>query len=167
MAATLKTKINVGVTVVTSEAIEGLKQSRVEEVVSAAIDLLNGTSNAQANLAYVGERTLASGATEDLDLAGALTSALGATITMAEVVAVLIIADAANTTNLTIGGASSEAQLWFAAAGDKEVIKPGGISLHYAPAGWAITAGSADDLLIANGSGASATYQIAIIGRNA
>lgn len=141
--------------------------AKAELALSIAKTLANGTSNAQADLAFADSRTLASNTSEDLDLAGALVDALGNTITAAEIVAVLIESDAANTTNLTVGAATAEAQLFFGAAGDTAVIKPGGFLMAYAPAGWAITATSADDLKIANGTGAAATYRVAIIGRSA
>lgn len=163
---TLKTNINASVKILNTAALDA-GSARVEEQVSAAIELLNGTGNTQADLAFVDARTLASNTTEDLDLAGVLTNALGSVLTMVEVVAVLIVSRAANTTNLTIGAATAEAQLWFGAAGDTEVIKPGGFSFHYAPAGWTITATTADDLKIANATGAAATYDVIVIGRSA
>lgn len=162
----LSTRINAAIAF-TQTASPDLGSAKAELALSIAKTLANGTGNAQADLAFSDSRTLADGASEDLDLAGSLIDAFGNTITAAEIVAVLIEADAANTTNLTVGGATAEAQLWFAAAGDKEVIKPGGHSLHFAPAGWAIAAGTADDLKIENAAGASATYRIAIIGRSA
>ncbi len=162
----LKTKITAGITIIQTATPDG-GSARVEQTVEKIVELLNGTTNDKADLAFVDTRTLASNTSEDLDLAGVLANALGATLTMAEVVAVLLISDPANTMNLTLGGASAEAQLWFAASGDKEVVKPGGVSLHYCPAGWAITATSADGFKVANANGASSTYYIAIIGRSA
>lgn len=165
MAASLKTQISAAITILALGA-PTVGDAQARQTIEKVAELLNGTSNAQADLAYLGTRTLASNTPEDLDL-NSLANALGVTQAMAEVVAVLIISDPANTTNLTLGGATNEAQLWFAAAGDKEVLKPGGISMHYAPAGWAITADTGDDLKIANASGALATFYVAIIGRSA
>jgi len=162
----LKTQLSAAIKIIQTSSPDG-GSARVEQTVEKVVELLNGTGNTQADLAFVDTRTLASNTSEDLDLAGVLASALGSTITMAEVVAILLVSDPANTMNLTLGGATAEAQLWFAAAGDKEVVKPGGLSMHYCPAGWAITATSADGFKVANANGASSTYYIAIIGRSA
>jgi len=162
----LKTNINASIAIVETEAPD-CGQARVDLALSLAKELLNGTGNGQADVAFFDTRTLTSGSSEDLDLAGSLVDALGATVNMAEVCAILITADAANTTNLTVGGATAEFQGPFGAAGDTIVVKPGGGFWVFAPAGWAVGAGSTDDLKIANGSGASATYSVAIIGRSA
>lgn len=144
-----------------------LGTSRSEQALSISKTLANGTANGQANIGWTDSRVLASNTAEDIDLAGALTDAFGGTITAAEIVAILIESDLANTTNLTVGGGTSEAQLFFAAAGDKLVLKPGDFIMNYCHAGWPITATSADDLGIANASGAAATYRIGFLARNA
>lgn len=64
----------------------------------------NGTGADQADLLWADERTLAASASEDLDLAGVLADAFGATLGMAEVVMILVIAAAANTNNVVVGG---------------------------------------------------------------
>jgi len=166
MASTLKTRLSASINIVQSAAPDG-GAARVEQTVEKVLEMLNGTTNDKADLAFIDTRTLSSGASEDLDLAGALANALGETITAAEIVAVLFVSATGNTTNLIIGGATAEAQLWFTAAGDKETVKPGGLSMHFAPAGWAITATSADDLKVENAAGAAATYSIAVIARSA
>lgn len=162
----LTSKFSVSLSFVQTAAPD-LGQGRVEQAISFAASLANGTANGQADLAFVDERTLASNTSEDLDLAGVLAGAFGATLTFVEVCAVAIESLSANTTNLTIGAASAEALLWFGATGDTEIIKPGGVAAHYAPAGWTIGAGSTDDLKIANASGAAATYRIGVLGRSA
>lgn len=166
MPSTLKTNISASIRIVQSASPDG-GSARVEQVVEKIVELLSGTTNDKADLAFVDTRTLTTGATEDLDLAGVLANALGETLTMAEVVALLIISDPANTTNLTVGAATAEWQGPFAAAGDAMVIKPGGFMMVYAPAGWTVGAGSTDDLKLANAAGASANYSIAAIGRSA
>lgn len=162
----LKTTISASIQIVETTTPDG-GSAKVQQAVNKLAELLNGTSNAQADLAFIDNRSLASDTSEDIDLAGALANALGQTLTMAEAVAILIISDAANTTDLTIGNGTDEAQLFFGASGDTAVVKPGGILMAYAPAGWAITATSADDLGVANAAGAAASYSIAIIGRSA
>lgn len=162
----LKTTISASIQIVETTTPDG-GSAKVQQAVQKFVELLNGTSNAQADLAFIDTRQLADNTPEDLDLAGVLVNALGATLTMAEVVAILIVSDAANTTDLEVGDATAEALLFFGAAGDTAVVKPGGFLMAYNPAGWPITATSADDLKISNGSGAAASYSIAIIGRSA
>jgi hypothetical protein len=141
---------------------------RVEQALSIIKDLVNGTGNGQADLAFIDTgRQLADGASEDLDLAGSLTDAFGNTITAAEIVAVLIENPVANTTNLTIGGATAEWLGFFAAAGDKLILKPGDFVLVYSHTGWAVGAGATDDLRIANAAGAINNFNIGFLGRSA
>jgi hypothetical protein len=140
-------------------------------VVETLINLTDGVAANQANLAFVDERTLATGATDSIDLAGVLTDAFGATIAAAEIVALMIInkpraGTPANTTDLTIGGGSNGV---FASA-MPFVLKPGAVLLLAAgdAAGVkTVTAGTADILTVVNSSGASAKYQLAILARNA
>jgi len=142
---------------------------------ASLIELASGTVADAADLIFVDERTVASASNDDIDLAGALTSALGSTITFVEIVALFIInkskAGVANTTNLTIG-VGSNPFLGFLGGTTPTIgpIRPGGLLLLACPADVGIgtvTAGTGDILRIANSSGASATYQIAIIGRSA
>ncbi len=134
-----------------------------------------GTGANQADLLFIDERTVTTAANDDLDLAGVLTSAFGATITAAELVAVFVInrprSGTANTTNLTIGGGSNPV-VGFLGGTTPTIgpIRPGGfvmIGCGDAAGIGAVTAGTGDILRIANSAGASATYQIAIIARSA
>lgn len=132
--------------------------------------LTNGTGANQADLLFADTRTLAASATEDLDLAGSLTDAFGATITMVEVVAILILADAGNANNVVVGDATSPVPL-FGGTNPTISIKPGGMFMIVAPNAsgqFAVGAGATDDLKIANsGGGTSVTYSIIVVGRSA
>lgn len=134
------------------------------------IDFASGVGANQADLLFVDERTLAASATEDLDLAGVLTDAFGATITMAEVVAIFIFADADNTNNVIVGDATAPVPL-FGGTNPTFSVKPGGFFAVGAPnaAGLlTVGAGATDDLKIANSSsGTGVTYSIAVLGRSA
>lgn len=143
--------------------------------VSAVINLTNGTAAGQANLLWADERTLGSGANDDLDLNGVLTSAFGATISAVELVALIVINapinGTANTTNLTIGGGANPV-VGFLGGTTPTIgpIRPGSfvfLGSSDAAGFGAITAGTGDILRISNSAGASATYQIAILARNA
>jgi hypothetical protein len=135
------------------------------------ISLVDGTGANQCDLAYMEERTVNSASNDDIDLAGVLSSALGATITAAKLVAICIINKrrdgSVNTTNLTIGGGSNTVP-GFANA--LAALKPGGMFLMASPdaAGLAtVTAGAGDIIRVANSSGAQAKYMIAILARSA
>jgi len=128
----------------------------------------SGVGADQADIVWSDTRTLAASATEDLDLAGVLTDAFGATITMAEVVAIMIVAAAANTNNVVVGDATSPVPL-FGGTNPTYSVKPGGMFLVCAPnaAGLlTVGAGSTDDLKITNSSsGTGVDYSIMILAR--
>ena len=137
--------------------------------------LSNGTTANKADLSYVAEITVATAANSDLDLAGVLTDALGNTVTAAEIVAIMVknvaLDGTANTTDLTIGGGSNPV-VGFMGGTTPTIgpIKPGGMVMLAAgdAAGLgAVTAGTGDILRIANSSGATAKFQIAILARSA
>ncbi|OGT55481.1 MAG: hypothetical protein A3E01_09235 [Gammaproteobacteria bacterium RIFCSPHIGHO2_12_FULL_63_22] len=122
----------------------------------------------QADLMFADQRTLAASATEDLDLAGVLTNAFGATITAAEIVAIYIEAASGNTNNVNVTRPASNGFVGpFLAAGDGIGVKPGEYALLVSQTGWAVTAGTGDLLTITNSSsGTGVTYDIVIIGRS-
>lgn len=130
--------------------------------------LANGAGANAANVVWHDQRTLAASGTENLDLAGSLTDALGATATFARIKALYIAAAAGNTNNVVVGGAA--ANTWtgpFADATDKVSLRPGAYLLLVAPdaTGYAVTADTADQLKIANSAGStSVTYDIILIG---
>lgn len=130
--------------------------------------LASGTGANQANQIFSDQRTLSASATEDLDLAGSLTNLLGATITFSKVKAIIISAASGNTNDVVVGGAASnDFSPMFADSTDQIVVKPGGMFAIVAPdaTGYAVTAGTADILKVANSSsGTSVTYDIIIIG---
>lgn len=144
--------------------------------VEQTISLTDGTSAGMANQLWVDERTVASATNDDLDLAGVLTSAFGSTLTMVKMVGLLVInapknSATANTTNLTIGGATNPF-VGFLGGTTPTIgpIRPGGfVFIGCSDTGGigTITASTADILRIANSSGASATYQIGILARSA
>lgn len=133
-----------------------------------AIPLASGTGADQADQLWTDTRTLTASSTEDLDLAGSLVNALGATVTFARVRALYVEAAVGNANNVLVGGASSNGFInWVADATDKVVVRPGGFLLlaNRDATGYAVTASTGDLLRIGNGgSGTSVTYNIAIVG---
>jgi hypothetical protein len=130
----------------------------------------SGTGADQADILFVDERSVAASSSEDLDLAGVLADALGTTIAAAEVIGIIVEADAANTNNVVVGDATAPVPL-FGGTNPTVAVKPGGIFVLFAPnaAGqFTVGAGSTDDLKIANsGSGTPVVYRIAILARSA
>jgi len=134
------------------------------------IDLATGTGANQADLIFHDQRTLAASATEDLDLAGALTDSFGATLTLARIKGIVITAAAANTNNVNVTRPASNGVPIFLAAGDGMPVKPGGKFEWWAPdaTGIAVTAGTADLLTITNSAGTTGvTYDVIIVGASA
>lgn len=153
----------------TQTSVLDLATAELPVDVQAAITLANGTGANQADRIFTDTRTVTTGATDSLDVAGSLTDAFGATITMARIKAILIRAASGNTTDLQLTRPASNGVPLFAAASDAIVIRPGGCLLWCAPdaTGIAVTAGTGDLINVVNGSGASATYDIVIVGASA
>lgn len=136
--------------------------------IDKALSLVAGTdATNKANILFSDRRTLAASANEDIDLAGALTDAFGATITAAEVVAFVVSAASANSNNVNVTRPASNGFAGpFLAAGDGVAVRPGEWQPFVSQSGWAVTAGTGDLLNIANsGAGTSVTYDIVIVGR--
>jgi hypothetical protein len=130
--------------------------------------IANGTSANQANMVFSDTRTLTASSTESLDLSGSLTDAYGATIVFTKIVGIIVSASSANTNNVLVGGAASNAFInWVSDSTDKIVIRPGGTFALFSndATGYAVTADTGDLLKIANSSsGTSVTYDIILIG---
>ncbi len=142
---------------------------------NGTINTTDGTAAGQADLMFMEERVVGDGANDDLDLAGALSDALGVTLTYITIVSITIvnapISGAANTTDLTIGAGTNPFFGFLGSATDTVgPLKPGAsfqIASSDAAGLGTVTAATADILRIANSAGAAATYQICIVGRSA
>lgn len=129
----------------------------------------DGVGANQFNLGYIAERTVTTGATDSIDLAGVLSSVLGTSFAAVELAAIAIINRAidgtVNTTNLTIGGGSNPALGLFSSM----ILRPGAAVLASCgdAGGLAVVTPATGDLLqIVNSAGASAKYQFAVLGRS-
>lgn len=129
--------------------------------------LTNGVGDEQADAVWHDQRTLATAASESLDLYGALTGPLGVTVNMVKL-KILYIENTSTLYDLKIGGAAAEEWTsWVGAAGDKVVIKPGGAILLVAPkaAGYSLGAAGANAQLKVENTGAGdCTYKIVVVG---
>jgi hypothetical protein len=135
--------------------------------------LATGTGAGQADKVFSDTRTLAASGTEDLDLAGVLTDAFGATITFARIKVLIVSAAAANTNNVLVGGvAAGLSTLIVPQTTGIVTVRPGAtfaVVCGQADAtGYVVTATTADLLHIANSAaGTSVTYDIIIVGASA
>jgi hypothetical protein len=134
------------------------------------VNLTDGTAAGQANRIFHDTRTLAASANEDLDLAGVLTDAFGASLTFARIKGLIVAASAANANNVIVGGAASNQFVsWVGAGTHTLTVRPGGVLALMAGAadatGYAVTAGTGDLLRIANsGAGTSVSYDVILVG---
>ncbi|MGW3330612.1 hypothetical protein ACWDF9_08730 [Streptomyces rubiginosohelvolus] len=145
---------------------------RAPQALSRSLSLGSGTGAGKADRIWSDRRTLAASGTEDLDLAGVLLDAFGATITFARIKGLVIAAAAGNTNNVVVGAASSNPWVTLLGATHTLTVRPGGfvaVGTGVADAiGYAVTASTGDLLKIANSAGGSAvTYDIHIIGASA
>lgn len=128
----------------------------------------DGTGLDSINQVWSDTRTLAASATEDLDLSGSLTNAIGASVAFTKIRGILVRAAVANTNNVIVGGASAtQFVAWVGGATHTVTVRPGGLLLLLAPdaTAYAVSGGSTDLLKIANSSsGSSVTYDILLLG---
>ncbi|MET7412516.1 hypothetical protein [Streptomyces rubiginosohelvolus] len=149
-----------------------LGTSRAPQALSRSMSLASGTGAGKADRVFSDRRTLAASGTEDLDLAGVLVDAFGASITFARIKGLVIAAAAGNTNNVVVGAASSNPWATLLGATHTLTVRPGGfvaVGTGVADAtGYAVTASTGDLLKIANsGAGSAVTYDIHIIGASA
>ena len=167
MAVTASLRVNFDATQTGANDLGALTfQPKLNKLVSLA----SGVSAGQADVIWADTRTIAASSTDDMDLAGALTSAFGASIAMAKIVAVIVQAATTNTNDVVIGAGTNAVGL-FGGTNGTVSVKPGGIFVLAAPAvaGQAgVTAGTADILRAANsGAGTSVEFSIIVVGRSA
>lgn len=166
---TLDSRFTVAAECTLSSALD-LATATVPLTLTERIRLASGTGADQADRIFHDRRTLAASASENLDLAGALTDALGATLTFARIKAVIIAADAGNSNNVNVIREATNGVPLFLAAGDGIPVRPGGVFAWIAPdaTAVAVTAGTGDLLSVANsGAGTSVTYDVVIVGASA
>ncbi|MFB7399783.1 hypothetical protein ACFCZR_06385 [Streptomyces rubiginosohelvolus] len=145
---------------------------KAPQALSRSLSLGSGTGAGKADRIWSDRRTLAASGTEDLDLAGVLLDAFGATITFARIKGLVIAAAAGNTNNVVVGAASSNPWATLLGATHTLTLRPGAFVAVGSGAadaiGYAVTASTGDLLKIANSAGGSAvTYDIHIIGASA
>jgi hypothetical protein len=137
-----------------------------------AVQFASGTAAGQADLVFSDRRTLAASGTENLDLAGSLIDAFGATLTFVKIKGLYIAAAAGNTNSVVVGAAASTPWATLLNAAGTISLRPGSFFIAGAgPAdatGYGVTPATGDLLKIANSGGTTGvTYDIVAIGTSA
>jgi len=130
----------------------------------------SGVGANQADKVFADQRTIAASGNDDLDLNGVLADALGVTINLLRVKALLVVASAANTNNVVMGGGSNPVTTIMGGTTPTLNIRPGGLMFLLAPdaVAYGVTAATADILRFSNsGAGTSVTYDLVIVGASA
>jgi len=125
----------------------------------------DGTGANQYQVAFSDERTTdATG--EDLDLSGVLLSPFNRTLAFTAIKVLSIEASASNTNNVLLIGGTSPVTTIFGNTSDIIIVRPGGTLTLIAPdaTGYAVTAGSADDIKLYSSGSGNVTYKIVILG---
>jgi len=137
---------------------------------SYAKSIASGTGADQANMIYIAQGSIAASGTLTLDLAGSLADVFGATITFTKIKGVYfdLLTTPAAASSVDFGGAGSNTWVgFFGDASDVLTIRGGSNFSTYCPdaTGYAVTAGTGDQLLLTNNDGANAAhYKLAIVG---
>ncbi|MHC2578228.1 hypothetical protein ACVI1J_009682 [Bradyrhizobium diazoefficiens] len=163
----LNTIVRASIAAVNKRTLDG--RDVVDRMPDAAdIQLGSGTGYGKADIAFMDTRTLAASTSENLDLAGALVDAFGATIAAAKVKAIMIENPEASLSTLTVGAAASNTFNGpFSGATHSVDLKPGDRVLFVSRTGWPVTAATGDLLKVANGAGGSVNYNIEFIAASA
>ena len=156
---------------------EGIGRS-ADHSLRHTVNRATGTSANQQDLCYDSRTAFPTGKTltatsENVDLVGSLSSAFGATLSVAKVTEVWVRFRSYSAGGQLIFGAAAS-QEWvapFGASGDKVKVDPGfeseWIRVFFAPVnGFAAAAGTTDFLKIDSGS-ATIVYDLVILGRSA
>lgn len=148
-----------------------LQQANANVATRFGLALADGTAANQANRIWADRRTLAASATETLDLAGVLVDAFGDALTFTRIKAIIVSAALANTNNVVMGGAATNAFVGpFGAAAHTVQVRPGGMAVLGCldATAWPVTAGTGDLLQFANGgAGTPVTYDVILVGTSA
>jgi hypothetical protein len=130
---------------------------------SKSITYTDGTGAGSVNQMFTDQRTLSASANEDLDLAGSLTNAYGATITATKLKGIIVEAATTNTNNVIVSRPASNGVPLFDAGSDAISLGPGEWFAFGSPtaAGKTVTASTGDLLNFANSAGStSVTYKV-------
>ncbi len=168
MATTVKGNLVVRLDTECRSILDEVEQ-KSDLAILAAFNFTSGTGAAQVLEQWSDDRQIGASGTDDIDLAGGITSDVaGTTIIFTAIKLIMLRANSANTNDCLLGGAASAQFVnWVSDATDVVVIEPGGLFLLYTPSatGYAVGAGSSDLLRVTNSAGATTVnYKIYVLG---
>jgi hypothetical protein len=135
---------------------------------AVGFSLTYGTGNLQAQSWWSDKRTVAAGATDSIDLNGALTGPLGASVAFTSARVIIIAIDTPDGTKLLRVGpqnVTNAAQLGFGGVGAQAYLETDTFCVLPRPyGGWTITPATADLLPVKNPTGVSIDYYVWILG---
>lgn len=138
-----------------------LKDTRAGDFDAATISILKsfgwdiaaGVGAGQSDVAWSDERTLAASATENLDLAGALSSLFGNGV-FVKLKAIIVYALPTNVNDVQVTRPATNGVAIFSAVSAGVNLGPGGFLAICSPvAGYTVTAGTGDLITITNSAG--------------
>lgn len=167
MAASVTSQVNLQVSAQYSNTV-GLQDVSAPLTVMKTISLAHGTGANQADKVYSQQYSIATGATQSIDVAGSLTDSMGVAFTPARIKAIYIGSAAANTTNLTVFGDAAHVP-FFGTVATSFTMRPGGAFLLVDPGatGYVVTASTGDIIKIINAAGATAVVDLVIVAASA
>lgn len=162
---TLTTTANLRVNSTLSNALDLVTPAALQSF-QYLLELTSGAGLNAANVVWSDRRTLAASTTDTLDVAtgGGLVDALGVAVAMARMKGIIVRNRGAQ--NITVGRPAANGVPWMTAAGDSNIVVPGGVLIEFWPtaAGIVVTAATADLIEVVNGAGSSVDYDIIIFG---
>lgn len=154
----------------TISSARDLGTAAVTESLSHLVTVTDGATANKATQVWADSGTLTASGTVAVDLSGALTNGVGATVAFTRVIGFSVKASTSNGSTITLGGAASNAwEVWAGASGDTVKVRPGGSITILAPdVTGLVVSTSTDQLKILNDStAATAAYDIFLMGSEA
>ena len=125
----------------------------------------NGDTTNQMNQVWVSRRSLASNASEVIDIDGAITNIFGTVLTVAEVRFFAVVSASTNTTAIAVGNAPSTAfATWVRSSDDSVIVRPGGALVLVAPDATAYAVSGNGNIGITNLGASAVAYDVWIGG---
>jgi hypothetical protein len=161
MAKTFTGKISVDFNGELRNTISAYQQTDHKAIIKPSLSFTDATvavsttvdaTKAAANEVYGGVRTLAAGASEDIDLSGVLKDAFGDTIVPDNIKGIVIV-NQHDSCSITVGNAAANAfSTPFLAADNAIIIHARGFFCLGTPSGYDVTGGTVDKLKVLAGS---------------
>lgn len=130
--------------------------------IDKSLSISPGTGDGQADLLWADRRSLLASTPENIDLAGVLAGLLGGTLTFAEVTAMYLEVHSGTVT--FFGAAANAFNGPLTGTTPKLTLGAGDFAFLSRRAGWGVTGGTGDIVLVDPGA-AAAQYTLALIGR--